>query len=319
MSPLCSSEPDGPSVSPPLPHRLTASMHPSDPSNRLGGGLTDHNQTPTFPGLVGHTDPSSLLSYPRLGAGMMAGLAGATMPGLPGYPSDQNPYSSLAMENFYNPLANPYSIKEAGAGDPSGMPGAWPGSPGGLGGGYYPYPDTSSLAAYGYGGAYGLAATRKNVTRESTATLKAWLNEHKKNPYPTKGEKIMLAIISKMTLTQVSCWFANARRRLKKENKMTWEPKNGLNDEDVDVSDEELEDGDNSFNREDKPSHVLENEDQRSPSWVVEPGQMTNPSSGDLPSSDGKLIPGIPLPPTKPRIWSMADLAVSKSPYVGCG
>ena len=69
--------------------------------------------------------------------------------------------------------------------------------------GYYPY-DTSSLAAYGaYGGAYGLAATRKNVTRESTATLKAWLNEHKKNPYPTKGEKIMLAIITKMTLTQV--------------------------------------------------------------------------------------------------------------------
>ena len=37
----------------------------------------------------------------------------------------------------------------------------------------------------------------------------------------------------------MSTWFANARRRLKKENKMTWEPKNGLNDEDVDVSDEE--------------------------------------------------------------------------------
>ena len=45
---------------------------------------------------------------------------------------------------------------------------------------------------------------RKNATRESTNTLKAWLNEHKKNPYPTKGEKIMLAIITKMTLTQVS-------------------------------------------------------------------------------------------------------------------
>ena len=49
------------------------------------------------------------------------------------------------------------------------------------------------------------AARRKNATREATATLKAWLNEHKKNPYPTKGEKIMLAIITKMTLTQVSC------------------------------------------------------------------------------------------------------------------
>ncbi|XP_025776376.1 iroquois-class homeodomain protein IRX-6 [Puma concolor] len=47
----------------------------------------------------------------------------------------------------------------------------------------------------------------------------------KANPYPTKGEKIMLAIITKMTLTQVSTWFANARRRLKKENKMTWAPK----------------------------------------------------------------------------------------------
>ena len=30
----------------------------------------------------------------------------------------------------------------------------------------------------------------------------------------------MLAIITRMTLTQVSTWFANARRRLKKENKL---------------------------------------------------------------------------------------------------
>lgn len=85
-----------------------------------------------------------------------------------------------------------------------------------------------------------MAARRKNATRESTATLKAWLNEHKKNPYPTKGEKIMLAIITKMTLTQVSTWFANARRRLKKENKMTWEPKNKTDDDDdAMVSDDE--------------------------------------------------------------------------------
>ncbi|GIY52711.1 homeobox protein caupolican [Caerostris extrusa] len=61
---------------------------------------------------------------------------------------------------------------------------------------------------------------------ERPPTPKAWLYEHRKNPYPTKGEKIMLAIITKMTLTQVSTWFANARRRLKKENKMTWEPRN---------------------------------------------------------------------------------------------
>uniref|UniRef100_H2ZGG1 Homeobox domain-containing protein n=1 Tax=Ciona savignyi TaxID=51511 RepID=H2ZGG1_CIOSA len=74
------------------------------------------------------------------------------------------------------------------------------------------------------------SGNRKSATRESTNTLKAWLQEHKKNPYPTKGEKIMLAIITKMTLTQVSTWFANARRRLKKENKMTWVPKNRSNE-----------------------------------------------------------------------------------------
>lgn len=46
-------------------------------------------------------------------------------------------------------------------------------------------------------------ARRKNATRETTAPLKSWLNEHRKNPYPTKAEKIMLALLTKMTLTQV--------------------------------------------------------------------------------------------------------------------
>ena len=40
------------------------------------------------------------------------------------------------------------------------------------------------------------AGTRKNATRESTAQLKNWLKEHQKNPYPTKAEKIMLALYS---------------------------------------------------------------------------------------------------------------------------
>ncbi|XP_037264976.1 iroquois-class homeodomain protein IRX-5 [Falco rusticolus] len=98
-----------------------------------------------------------------------------------------------------------------------------PGMAGSLG--YHPY--AAPLGSYPYGD----PAYRKNATRDATATLKAWLNEHRKNPYPTKGEKIMLAIITKMTLTQVSTWFANARRRLKKENKMTWTPRNRSEDE----------------------------------------------------------------------------------------
>lgn len=48
-----------------------------------------------------------------------------------------------------------------------------------------------------------------------------------------------------MTLTQVSTWFANARRRLKKENKMTWSPRNRSEDgtEDNDNDDDDLDDG----------------------------------------------------------------------------
>ena len=60
---------------------------------------------------------------------------------------------------------------------------------------------------------------------------------------------VFLARIN-LCIWKVSTWFANARRRLKKENKMTWEPKNKLDDEDVDVSDDD--DRDHSFNRDDK-------------------------------------------------------------------
>lgn len=100
------------------------------------------------------------------------------------------------------------------------------------------YPVDPMLGMHPYGAFYGgldlnNAARRKNATRETTSALKAWLYEHRKNPYPTKGEKIMLAIITKMTLTQVSTWFANARRRLKKESKL------GYKDKDLDGSDVE--------------------------------------------------------------------------------
>ncbi|ELV10556.1 Iroquois-class homeodomain protein IRX-2 [Tupaia chinensis] len=61
----------------------------------------------------------------------------------------------------------------------------------------------------------------------------------------------MLAIITKMTLTQVSTWFANARRRLKKENKMTWAPRNKSEDEDED-------EGDGARSKEESPDKAQE-------------------------------------------------------------
>ncbi|XP_069824552.1 iroquois-class homeodomain protein IRX-3 [Dendropsophus ebraccatus] len=112
-------------------------------------------------------------------------------------------------------------------------------------------------AFYPYGQyQFGDPSRPKNATRESTSTLKAWLNEHRKNPYPTKGEKIMLAIITKMTLTQVSTWFANARRRLKKENKMTWAPRSRTDEEGNPYESDHEED-----KREDEEEIDLENID----------------------------------------------------------
>ncbi|XP_015602030.1 homeobox protein araucan isoform X3 [Cephus cinctus] len=208
-----------------------------------------------------------------------------------------------------------------------------------------------------YGAGYDLAARRKNATRESTATLKAWLNEHKKNPYPTKGEKIMLAIITKMTLTQVSTWFANARRRLKKENKMTWEPKNKTDDDDdavlTDSEDNKDKDEltgndrgervgddarrgleDNESMRHVKAEHLqhdkdLEDEDdldlEEDPRRGEHPfhhGMQHHHHQGygaeDHLKEEGIKSDcsagGVPIPATKPKIWSLADTAACKTP-----
>ncbi|KAM9301694.1 iroquois-class homeodomain protein IRX-3 [Gastrophryne carolinensis] len=117
-------------------------------------------------------------------------------------------------------------------------------------------------AFYTYGQyQFGDPSRPKNATRESTSTLKAWLNEHRKNPYPTKGEKIMLAIITKMTLTQVSTWFANARRRLKKENKMTWTPRSRTDEEGNPYGSDHEEEEDEVDKREDEEEIDLENLD----------------------------------------------------------
>ena len=52
-------------------------------------------------------------------------------------------------------------------------------------------------------------------TQDMVRPLKQWLLRHRHNPYPTKAEKVELAVGSHMSLVQVSNWFANARRRLK--------------------------------------------------------------------------------------------------------
>ncbi|XP_062925376.1 iroquois-class homeodomain protein IRX-1b [Mobula hypostoma] len=205
---------------------------------------------------------------------------------------------------------------------------------------YYPYGQFQ----------YGDPARPKNATRESTSTLKAWLNEHRKNPYPTKGEKIMLAIITKMTLTQVSTWFANARRRLKKENKMTWGARNKEDDstlygsdtegenekkeedeeidlESIDIDKIDENDEEQSNGEEDEklnPSGEGENVDLESGhdrtlqgSAVESKARETDRVDGSVAESNGtrgiSLGQGNLLIPnhSKPKIWSLAETATS--------
>ncbi|XP_055531826.1 homeobox protein araucan isoform X2 [Wyeomyia smithii] len=283
----------------------------------------------------------ALSSYSRIPTGSV-GVYGTPYPS-----TEQNPYPSIGVDSsaFYSPLSNPYALKESG---PTSDMTAWTSAGLQPTTGYYPYDPT--LAAYGYGAGYDLAARRKNATRESTATLKAWLNEHKKNPYPTKGEKIMLAIITKMTLTQVSTWFANARRRLKKENKMTWEPKNKTDDDDdAMVSDDEKEkdemDPDKSRDHKDIHHHVKAEhdkddddddltDDERKPENLMgHPSHLGQhhpyyhhtmlgghhhhsglKSELDHPKNQTSSDCGVPIPASKPKIWSLADTAACKTP-----
>ncbi|XP_071389943.1 iroquois-class homeodomain protein IRX-1b [Centroberyx affinis] len=149
------------------------------------------------------------------------------------------PYSGATDLALISQMGSQYDLKDSPGAHPAALPVH-------AAQGFYPY------GQYPYGD----PSRAKTATRETTSTLKAWLQEHQKNPYPTKGEKIMLAIITKMTLTQVSTWFANARRRLKKENKVTW----GRSAEDRDgrifSSDNEDEHGKNGSDDEDEEEEI---------------------------------------------------------------
>uniref|UniRef100_A0A3Q3FB62 Iroquois homeobox 5 n=1 Tax=Labrus bergylta TaxID=56723 RepID=A0A3Q3FB62_9LABR len=175
---------------------------------------------------------------------------------------------------------------------------------------YHPF---GALGPYPYGD----PAYRKNATRDATATLKAWLNEHRKNPYPTKGEKIMLAIITKMTLTQVSTWFANARRRLKKENKMTWTPRNRSEDEeDEDNIDLERNDEDDELMKTGDDETRQENNHLCVPLVPVVHTSSPLRWRSEQTVSLLWLIQGPNVAP-KPKLWSLAEIATSSDKNKG--
>ncbi|XP_029995753.1 iroquois homeobox 7 [Sphaeramia orbicularis] len=176
----------------------------------------------------------------------------------------------------------------------------------------------------------------KVATRESTGALKAWLNEHLKNPYPTKGEKIMLAIITKMSLTQVSTWFANARRRLKKENRVSWASKGKSDEEDEEQegeSDEDdkciLDEQDEAGHQGERPEHCAQAESALDTSTPVDARlEMPQEPKGEHEDRDLDLVKKVEKKDSdhtpaleskentvsqKPKIWSLAETATSET------
>ncbi|GAB6032487.1 Cinnamoyl-CoA reductase 1 [Chamberlinius hualienensis] len=239
---------------------------------------------------------SRLLGYPaRLATGLQVGGLYSSAYADQGYVPFGADHSA-----FYSPLNNSYDLKDGSTAAWSSLTQA---------AAYYSY--DPAMTAYPYPNGYGGmdlngAARRKNATKEVTSTLKAWLYEHRKNPYPTKGEKIMLAIITKMTLTQVSTWFANARRRLKKENKMTWEPRNRVDDDEK----SDIDDND-GHNVKDDISDSRLKDDNKTKGGLSE-GQSPSPDlplTSLKPNSNNCIINN-----NKPRIWSLAHTATSNSP-----
>lgn len=59
-------------------------------------------------------------------------------------------------------------------------------------------------------------APKFKLTQERAQPLIRWYEDHKDHPYPNRQEKLQLCQLTQLTYTQVSTWFANARRRNKK-------------------------------------------------------------------------------------------------------
>ncbi|RCV28128.1 hypothetical protein SETIT_5G381300v2 [Setaria italica] len=70
----------------------------------------------------------------------------------------------------------------------------------------------SSVAAFGQ--PHNIWRPQRGLPERAVSVLRAWLFEHFLHPYPTDGDKQMLAKQTGLTRNQVSNWFINARVRL---------------------------------------------------------------------------------------------------------
>ena len=60
----------------------------------------------------------------------------------------------------------------------------------------------------------GLGKKRVRLSQQNTQILREWLLEHADNPFPTDSEKDMLCLRTGLTLSKLTTWFVNSRRRI---------------------------------------------------------------------------------------------------------
>mmetsp|Transcript_6970 Transcript_6970/g.21221 ORF Transcript_6970/g.21221 Transcript_6970/m.21221 type:complete len:409 (+) Transcript_6970:212-1438(+) len=58
------------------------------------------------------------------------------------------------------------------------------------------------------------SSSARRLPKSATDSMRIWLLAHAQEPYPTQEEKLMFCKSTGLTLTQVSYWFSNARRRI---------------------------------------------------------------------------------------------------------
>lgn len=140
--------------------------------------------------------------------------------------------------------------------------------------------------------------TMQNMTRP----LKQWLCKNRDNPYPSKLEKDILARESQMTNTQVSNWFANARRRLKnavRGDNIPWSKRVKMYNSSVPGNAELLSissDDSSLFDSDDNEDSVTYTADEQKPP----PNSRVDfsPVADDPPPSDDVVVPSRSQTPT---------------------
>lgn len=153
---------------------------------------------------------------------------------------------------------------------------------------------------------------KRQTMQNMTKPLKQWLCDHRGNPYPSKPEKEILARDSRMSLVQVSNWFANARRRLKstvKGDDVTWSRRVKLYNSRVTGNAELL-----SVSSDDSLFDSDEDESRRFHSSHSNPSEMTSEPMEQDDDDDRELVPSRSQTPTMGHMEFYPSLTQLKPP-----